>query len=66
MLNKFSVLRGMMLAGVALGVWPCLAADAAPSNRPSAVRDDADRLAAALVAKMTLDEKVAQLVNVAG
>lgn len=65
MFNKFSVLRGIMLASVALGALPCVAADAAPSNRPSAIRDDADRLAAALVAKMTLDEKVAQLVNVA-
>jgi beta-glucosidase len=60
--RSLAVLRGLLLAGMALGLSP---SSAAPAAQVSAARADADRLAAALVAKMTLDEKVGQLVNVA-
>ena len=56
--------RGLLLAGLMLGTAPCLAQTGAAAQ-PSAARADADRLAADLVAKLTLDEKVGQLVNVA-
>jgi len=60
-----SMLRGILLAGIA-ALTPCLAqAATVPQPASSPARGDADRLAAALVGKMTLDEKVGQLVNVA-
>jgi len=60
--RSLAALRGLLLAGMALGLSP---SSAAPASQTSAARADADRLATALVAKMTLDEKVGQLVNVA-
>jgi len=57
-----ALLRGLLLAGIALSSAPAVAQADAPS---SSARADAERLAASLVAKMTLDEKVGQLVNVA-
>ena len=65
--KSLSALRGILLAGIAscCGVACIAPADAAPVAHESDARADADRLAAALVAKMTLDEKVGQLVNVA-
>ena len=60
MIRSLAALRGLLLASIALSF-----SAAAPASRPSAARADADRLAAAVVAKMTLDEKIGQLVNVA-
>src|SRR5881628_2090281 len=61
-IKSLVLLRGLLLAGIALSAAQAPAKAEAPS---SAARADADRLAATLVAKMTLDEKVGQLVNVA-
>jgi beta-glucosidase len=64
--RSLSVLRGILLAGISVAAAPCATpAAAAPAAGQSSARADADRLAAALVGKMTLDEKVGQLVNVA-
>src|SRR6184192_848654 len=38
---------------------------ASPTVEASAVRSEADRMAAAIVARMTLDEKLGQMLNVA-
>ena len=61
-IKPLTLLRGLSLAGIALSAAPALAkAEASPLT----ARADADRLAAGVIAKMTLDEKVGQLVNVA-
>ncbi|GAA0329812.1 glycoside hydrolase family 3 protein [Sphingomonas oligophenolica] len=60
----FSGLRKLLLAGFALAPLPA-AGQAAPQPAQSPVRVQADRTAAALVARMTLDEKLDQLVNTA-
>jgi len=61
-IKSLALLRGLLLAGIALGA---AQAPARAESSPSGVRAEADRLAATVVAKMTLDEKVGQLVNVA-
>jgi len=61
-IKTLALLRGLLLAGIALSA----AQSPAKADSPSAgVRAEADRLATSVVAKMTLDEKVGQLVNVA-
>jgi beta-glucosidase len=52
-----ATMKGLLLAGSVLAACPSLA--------QADVRAEADRLATALVAKMTPDEKIGQLVNVA-
>ncbi|WP_419816936.1 glycoside hydrolase family 3 C-terminal domain-containing protein [Glacieibacterium sp.] len=64
-----------MVTRTATGVLKCLlaassvlaaaTAQVAPANGTGAVRVEAEQLAGAVVAKLTLDEKIAQLVNVA-
>ena len=61
-IKSLVLLRGLLLGGIALSA---VQAPAKAETPMSAARADADRLAAGLVAKMTLDEKVGQLVNVA-
>jgi len=61
-ITSMALLRGLLLTGIALSAAQAPAKAETPS---SAARADADRLAARIVAKMTLDEKVGQLVNVA-
>src|SRR3954464_8316403 len=56
--------RGRRIVCVALGVAPCCASIGS-AFAADAVRSQADQKAAALVAQLTLDEKVNQLVNVA-
>ena len=58
-------LRALLLAAAAFGGAGQVQASAAPPSPVSEARADADRLAVALVARMTLDEKVDQLLNVA-
>src|SRR3954470_13165313 len=63
--SKIGTFKAMLAAGSGLMTCSALAqGPAAPAAAPE-VRADAARLATALVAKMTLDEKVGQLVNVA-
>jgi beta-glucosidase len=60
----FSGVRHILLASAALtGV--ASPAQTVPPAPPSAVRAAADRMAAELVARLTVDEKIAQLVNTA-
>jgi len=64
--KSLSALRGILLAGIACGGLAGLTpAIGAPAAQAADARADADHLAATLVAKLTLDEKVNQLVNVA-
>ena len=63
--RSIASLRRLFLAGVAAGAACSWGGAALAASGPSQARADADRLAAALVGKMTLDEKVDQLVNVA-
>src|SRR3954469_973932 len=61
--SKIGTFKAMLAAGSGLMTCSALAqGPAAPAAAPE-VRADAARLATALVAKMTLDEKVGQLVN---
>jgi beta-glucosidase len=57
--------RALLLAGIGLAATPVMAQTAAPPQQQGRERAKAERLAANLVAKMTLDEKLGQLVNVA-
>ncbi len=56
--------RALLLAGIGLAAVPAFAQSAAPQAQ-EAVRAEAERRAAELVGRMTLDEKLGQLVNVA-
>ncbi|MEO7690442.1 MAG: glycoside hydrolase family 3 C-terminal domain-containing protein [Sphingomonas sp.] len=58
--RRFGKLRGVLLAGLVLA-----AAPAASQSSQSDQRASADRMAAKLVAGLSLDEKLEQLVNVA-
>ena len=57
--------RSLLLAGAAFAGAPLAAQPAPPPVQTSSVRVEADKLAAALVAKLTIEEKVGQLVNTA-
>ncbi|MBO9711718.1 glycoside hydrolase family 3 C-terminal domain-containing protein [Sphingomonas sp.] len=59
-----SAFRALLLAGIALAPLPALA-QSAPASQSSPERAEAERLATALVAKLTLDEKLEQLLNTA-
>ncbi len=56
---------GVALAAILAATGPIDAQAPAPAAAPTAVEADADRTAAALVARLTIDEKIAQLLNVA-
>ena len=56
---------GVALAAILAATGPIDAQAPAPAVAPDAVEADADRAAAALVARLTVDEKIAQLLNVA-
>ena len=57
--------RSLLLAGAAFAGAPLAAQPAPPPAQASSVRVEADKLAADLVAKLTIEEKVGQLVNTA-
>lgn len=60
----FGALRALMLTGAAFATLP-LQAQTSPAPRADAARTRADALATAIVARMTVDEKLPQLLNVA-
>ncbi len=63
--STIGIFKAMLIAGSGLASCAALAQGVAAPASQSPARVEADRLAAALVARMTLDEKVGQLVNVA-
>ena len=60
--GSLAALKSVLLASIALSVCPT---PAAAADQPTPVRAQADRMAADIVARMTLDEKIGQMVNVA-
>jgi beta-glucosidase len=64
--TAFRMARALLLAGAALATSPISAQVATPATAShDAARERADQLASAIVARMTLDEKLPQLLNVA-